>query len=381
MNKPTSLRDRHVARPLDGALIVLGPDKRVHRLDGVTGYVYQHADGTRDVAALVAGLVAAGFEADEPLCHAALDRLADAGLLEQRVAPPSGISRRGLLTSLTGAAAIAVLSAVLGDMRSARADGNNICPDESAILDAITQLEADEEAIAALLETAADAAAGNPDSDPLYVADLEAREESHKAAGSDYAERMRLAERDLANCIVDQRIAPDLNAREGDAKLHFDRREEQSQKRGDAASESSVKSLDQIASLQNQILSPPAPPQQPKTEDRQKAEQNIKVARFTVELGHAQHRERRNKSVVSDSADKVLMLESRKEGTVKNLASSLLAAEERKKVTVTLLARNQLEQDQKAAGTKQFALGVANEEQAKAGTASEQRSKNVNGLT
>jgi hypothetical protein len=91
------------------------------RLAALTAFVYQHADGVRDVTALTADASAAlGLEVSAATVWSALDRLADAGLLEGRVAPPGGealdeldvaapVTRRGLLrrVGVLGAAATA----------------------------------------------------------------------------------------------------------------------------------------------------------------------------------------------------------------------------------------------------------------------------------
>ena len=72
-----------------------------HRLHPMTACVWRHADGTRTVADLLAVVQAEQApKADEEAIWLALDALADADLLEERIAPPAGlrrISRRDLI--------------------------------------------------------------------------------------------------------------------------------------------------------------------------------------------------------------------------------------------------------------------------------------------
>lgn len=83
---------------------VVAVDEETHEvfaLDPTAACVFTHADGTRDVAALVALLQdSVDPTADAEGVWTTLDRLADAGLLEARVTPPTGSShldRRSLL--------------------------------------------------------------------------------------------------------------------------------------------------------------------------------------------------------------------------------------------------------------------------------------------
>ena len=93
--KPISVRTDRIARPLGAGLVILGPNHRVDQLDAVAAWLWTRADGTLDVDQLLHGLRAhVDAEADRAMVFEALDRLADASLLEARVAPPSGHSRR-----------------------------------------------------------------------------------------------------------------------------------------------------------------------------------------------------------------------------------------------------------------------------------------------
>jgi hypothetical protein len=66
----------------------------VFALDPAAACVFTHADGTRDVAELVTVLRASvDPSAEAEAVWSILDRLADAGLIETRVAPPAGSSR------------------------------------------------------------------------------------------------------------------------------------------------------------------------------------------------------------------------------------------------------------------------------------------------
>jgi hypothetical protein len=82
--------------------------------------VLEACDGAREVAA-----IAAGSGLDEVRVFAALDALADAGLLEQRIAPPAGLgtlSRRALVSRAAQVAAAAA-GVLAGGARAGTPEG------------------------------------------------------------------------------------------------------------------------------------------------------------------------------------------------------------------------------------------------------------------
>jgi hypothetical protein len=89
------------------------PGDAARNLDAFTAFVHLAADGTRPVSEIAElAAYALSIEPDEERVFAALDELADLGLLERRVAPPARrYSRRQVFSGLTvglGAAALAV---------------------------------------------------------------------------------------------------------------------------------------------------------------------------------------------------------------------------------------------------------------------------------
>lgn len=92
-------------------------------LAGVDAQIVGLCDGTADLDALgVATGLARGALLDR------LDALADAGMLQSRVAPPTGVSRRGLLGGLFGATAAAAVGAVLPRQAVAAPAGEPLLP-------------------------------------------------------------------------------------------------------------------------------------------------------------------------------------------------------------------------------------------------------------
>jgi hypothetical protein len=78
----------------DEVVVVDEQNHEVCALDPTAACVFIHADGTRDVAALLAVLQdSVDPSATAEWVWTTLDRLADAGLLEARVTPPAGSSR------------------------------------------------------------------------------------------------------------------------------------------------------------------------------------------------------------------------------------------------------------------------------------------------
>lgn len=79
---------------------------QAHCLHPLTAQVWELADGTRSVAQIAAAARLARPDLEDEDVWAALDGLADAGLLESRAAPPAGerqLSRRRLIRGLAAA--------------------------------------------------------------------------------------------------------------------------------------------------------------------------------------------------------------------------------------------------------------------------------------
>ncbi len=94
-----------------------------HALGPVAAAVWGAADGTRDVAALVEVARAVDATADARLVWQVLDGLADAGLLEARLAPAAPVvDRRALLGSLGAAALVAAFGVRPARAQEAPAD-------------------------------------------------------------------------------------------------------------------------------------------------------------------------------------------------------------------------------------------------------------------
>ena len=105
----------------DGSIVVGARGSRPVRLDGLDALVWQLADGERSILDLCQR---AGSSMERPVTEtevwAALDRLADVGLLVERAAPPGGelagpaVGRRTWLTRLGVAGGAALAGGLLG---------------------------------------------------------------------------------------------------------------------------------------------------------------------------------------------------------------------------------------------------------------------------
>jgi len=119
---PKSFREQVVVEQVDDELLVLDTRTSIaHYLHPVTAFVWQHADGTRSVNDLVRLVqVHLDADADEEVVWLALDALAEAGLLEDRLAPPAGtqrLSRRDLMRRVaTVTAGVAITSLPLSPL-------------------------------------------------------------------------------------------------------------------------------------------------------------------------------------------------------------------------------------------------------------------------
>lgn len=113
MTKNPNRKHELVLQRNGDAVQVSTPSGEVFHFAGLDALVLEAADGTNDMNALVA-LVRREIdpEATRETVFAALDRLADAGLLEGRVAPPAGgnrTTRRDMMRFVGATAAYAVM--------------------------------------------------------------------------------------------------------------------------------------------------------------------------------------------------------------------------------------------------------------------------------
>lgn len=115
MSRPLARSDELEIQELGDELVIY--DVRAdtaHALQPLAARVWRLSDGTRDVHALHAALVADATFADVTVAEvwSALDGLADASLLADRVAPPGGeaVSRRSAVLRVTAAGALGALS-------------------------------------------------------------------------------------------------------------------------------------------------------------------------------------------------------------------------------------------------------------------------------
>lgn len=93
------------------------------RLAAADAALVSLCDGHHDLTALSGALVM-----DRPTLLDRLDALADAGLLTSRVAPPTGVSRRGLLGGLMGASAVLAAGAALPRVAQAMPADQGLLP-------------------------------------------------------------------------------------------------------------------------------------------------------------------------------------------------------------------------------------------------------------
>ncbi len=405
---PIAYREDHVARPLDGGLVVLSPDRSVHHLDAVAAYVWSHADGTQSAAQLTEGLRASGHaDATSTLVFEALDRLADAKLLSQRAAPPSGVSRRAMLRRLTGGAALAALTAVVGLPESALAAAGGVCGDDKALIEEIAWLEAEASGVAELLDTWIDEAedqtekalttkatldtatkadtTGSDDAvDEVYLAALNKRERYYKYLAAKRHLLRADATEDLAECTTAKKkhhAEERVKARE----LHYKKRQEQSHKSSARHLERHKKrqvayrarEKSRKAQLQNnEALSKKKLAHKP---TQLKESQLRHEERAKRELVHHKARtlrhERRLKHVKSHSEQRTKHIAVRRERGLKHTKSQLVTFQERADIQAEALASRKLEQASKDKGVKDRVREIAQEEALKAQALSHQEKK------
>ena len=379
---PIARTEGVVARELGTGLVVLSAGHVVHRLDVVTAWIWRHADGSRDIDALLAGLRAeANGEADRELVYEALDRLADASLLQERLGPPSGLSRRIALRRLAGAGAIAALTAVLGVPRSALGK-EAICEDEQAILEAIVWLEAEEAAVAEILDEWVDDVISGDELDEAYLAELKLREQSWKKRADARESQREDAELDLSACALDAKKGPQLAAREKDRKKSFQHRAERLAARSKFAQERhrkrsqqhELQEQDQKTALQNKekdhkglpgkgvgLTAEEATQKQALSAARLKQRQKAEESRIKM---RSTHLEQESKA-----------LELKRESAMKKLDQQLVQGEEKVKATTDAYSSKLQEAAAKSQGVQDRALEIAQEEALKASKAAEETVK------
>ena len=366
MIKPVVLRSQSSAYPLPsdhapGGWVVVGLNHTYHKVDAVTGYVYAHADGTRTVAELAAGMHAAGVAAaDVTLVHEALDRLADAGLLAERVAPPAGVSRRVLLQRLVGGSALAALTLALGHARSAEAAPADVCGAELNLINEIAYLEAQEAAVADLLDTWADALDKDPKADPFYADALRNKEEEHKKRQQQYSAKLDDATDDLNTCKLVKEKAQEEKAKQRIQAQLKKRAEEQDKKKQAADTRFAERTLD-IQTAED------------KRKDAVKAktmgEEQAKLAIQESLTHEAQRMERLKKRAAQEQDQKKQQRLRTEEQQVKasdRADFKFMAAEETEKAYADAYVLRAVEAAQKSAGVTDYALAVAKEENEKA---------------
>ncbi len=363
---PVALRSHHSAYPLPsdhapGGWVVIGPEHTYHKLDAVAAHVYTHADGTRDVAALAQSLVTTGItDADENLVHEALDRLADFGLLEKRVAPPAGVSRRVLLQRLAGGTALAALTAALGVPRTADAATAGLCGAERDLIDEIAYLEAQEGAVADLLDTWADALDKDEKADPFYAEALRSKEMEHKKRQQDYSVKLDDATDDLNACRVDRKIAKEETYKQ-QQQLKLKVRAQEADKKRQQQQE---KFVAREADVKN------AEDTRKKAIDSSKASEEKQKLATEASLTHEAQRLDRLKKLKAQEEDAKRQRSMRlDEQTAKKLANSeakFISAEEGAKVLSEAYVLRAEEAAQKQLGQTDYALTVAKEENQKA---------------
>jgi Coenzyme PQQ synthesis protein D (PqqD) len=106
---PAARKSGLVVRELPDEIVVYDLDRhRAHCLNRTAAAVFQAADGRHDVAGLAARLAREGGSVDEDVVRMTLEQLAEAGLLERAVAPPSraGVSRRDAVRKVGLGAAV-----------------------------------------------------------------------------------------------------------------------------------------------------------------------------------------------------------------------------------------------------------------------------------
>lgn len=391
---PIARREAHIARPQGADLVVLAPDHRVHRLDATAAWIWQHADGQRDVDSLLLGLRAeVDANADRDLVFEALDRLSDAGLLDERVAPPTGFSRRVALQRLVGAGAVAALTAVLGAPRLVEAAQGGLCGEDKAIIEEIAWLEAEQSAVADILDDWVTEGENADDISEIYLDRLMAREQQRKRLAADYAVKLDDATEDLAQCKLDATTGKAIEAREQHTKHHHKVQQEKAAKTTAKRTERSAKRV-KHAYQQEADRKGKARTQEASYKKKQQDAEKIGVSKEHLSKREA-HSEMRMKAKVrrQESSTKQAhehlrkrqeRIELQSEDSQKSIKTLLLRSEERAKIQSEAFASKQSEEASKQAGVSDqvYALAqqdalVAQEEAKKIEAAQEEKLKSA----
>ena len=295
---PQTRRAGLVARPEGAGLIILGPDHLVLRLDARAAWLWQHADGSRDIEALFAGLrTAVDADASREDVFSGLDQLGDAGLLMSRAAPPASVTRRAMLERLGGASALTALLGLLGAATpAAAAAADNSCQDDKEIIEEIAYLEAQERAVATLLDEWVDEATKAEEPDEFYIAALDARERDRKKSADAYGDDLDDATVDLAACKVGDDFAREavrkkkIEAAAVEAKIRSEARAKHNNQR---AKQQVDRSIQHEASRKKQIA----------TEEKKKASVGAPVEGTEARMVESRHKERERKRHVDEQVD------------------------------------------------------------------------------
>jgi len=110
---PQSRTDRVVVQEVDGELLAYDLETdQAHCLNDVTACVWRHADGRTSVEGLLETVRReSGSEVDEETLWSALEALADANLLAERVERPAGMEAQSRRNVIRRAAQIGGLAA------------------------------------------------------------------------------------------------------------------------------------------------------------------------------------------------------------------------------------------------------------------------------
>ncbi len=379
---PLAVVQDHIARPDGTDLVILGPNHAVHRLDAVAAWIWQHADGERSVDALLMGLRAeVDANADRELVFEALDRLADAALLQARIAPPSGVSRRVALHRLFGAGALAALSSVVARIPETEAAEGGICADDKSLIEEIAWLEAEQGAIADILDDWVEEGEKADDTSEVYLGQLRLRERSRKRLRVRYRTALEDANDDLGECLLDETSGKSIAARSKRRSLLLKIRREKATKRRLKSKERTNKRTHRLIKREHQSKAKllnkeflakkkkkKAWQQQLSKEKMAKKQQATKL-RLKAALGRQESHEKQNEAQYKERLEQLAVQAEREK---KHSGARLVRAEQRKKLRADAFTSRQTEASWKKAGADD---GVLAQAQKDALVAQEQASK------
>jgi hypothetical protein len=131
---PRGCQDQLLVEELPGELLVYDLVRnKAHCLNQTAAFIWQHCDGATTVAEIAARLPEElGLPADETLVWLALDRLGQAGLLQDQPTPPAGqklLGRRDLMRKLALTGSLAMLLPLIStaNIPAAAAAASNPC--------------------------------------------------------------------------------------------------------------------------------------------------------------------------------------------------------------------------------------------------------------